>query len=79
MYVREISNLIYSKSDLAEARQAFAKFLDVKVVPVSYGRVSLSVGVLSAFQNQEREIVLEFFNYLLDAAIQRRMSEMANG
>lgn len=79
MYVREISNLIYSKRDLAEARQAFAKFLDVKVVPVSYGRVSLSVGVLSAFQNQEREIVLEFFNYLLDAAIQRRMSEMANG
>ena len=79
MYVREISNLIYSKRDLAEARQAFAKFLDVKVVPVSYGRVSLSVGVLAAFQNQEREIVLEFFNYLLDAAIQRRMSEMANG
>lgn len=79
MYTREISNSIYTKKDLAEARQAFVKYLSVQVLPVSKGRVLLTIKVKSEYLSQEREVILEFFNYLMDTSIQRDWGETVNG
>lgn len=73
MYSKVVSNLIFSKDDVAASRQAFLNYLNVQIKPLGFGRIQLFLDVKQEFISNKREICLEFFNFMLDTSTQRRM------
>lgn len=71
MYSKIVSNLVYSKDDVAESRQAFLTYLKVQVRPLGFNRIQLQLEAKQEFWENRREIYLEFFNFMLDTATQR--------
>lgn len=69
-YLYAIDNDIYPKVAVIAAKEAFKDYLQVKVIPSDRGSVKVEVEVLPQYLSEEREIQLEFFNYLLDYTIQ---------
>lgn len=65
-----VNNEIYLKSAIAGARSAFAKYLNLRIVPLSTGNVELIFQINPGVEDNAREIVLEFLNYILDYSIQ---------
>ncbi len=70
---RHIENSIYSRKALAAAREAFSAYCTVWAVPGEGGSVAITVSVRPEFSSDARQVVLEFWNYFLDAACQRRI------
>ncbi len=73
MYTKKISNFVFDKSDVRDARHAFLQYLDVQIKPCELNCVELSFRVHSEYESQSREVILEFFNYLIDTSAQRKM------
>ena len=71
MYSKIVSNLVYSKDDVAESRQAFLTYLKVQVRPLGFNRIQLQLEAKQEFWENRREIYLEFLNFMLDTATQR--------
>ena len=69
-YLYAIDNDIYPKVAVIATKEAFKDYLRVKVIPSDRGSVKVEVEVLPQYLSEEREIQLEFFNYLLDYTIQ---------
>ena len=64
----EVSNEIYPKQVILEAKSAFANYADFVVVPIRVGVVSLTIKPFEKYEDSSREIALSFLNYALDLA-----------
>mgnify|MGYP000659282151 CR=1 FL=1 len=72
---RIIDHSIYPRQALADARQAYKEYCIFKVSPMSHGRAAIQIQVKPAQVADTRQIVLEFFNYALDRAVQIQLSK----
>ena len=61
----EVSNEIYPKQVILEAKSAFANYADFVVVPIRVGVVSLTIKPFEKYEASSREIALSFLNYAL--------------
>ncbi len=64
----EVSNDIYPKQVILEAKSAFSEYADFQVTPKKVGVVSLCVKPYKKYEENSREIALSFLNYALDLA-----------
>lgn len=70
---RHIDNGLYPRRALASAREAYALYCMVRATPGDAGRVAITVTVRPEHEDDARQVVLEFWNFFLDAACQRRL------
>lgn len=68
--IRSIHNDIYKRKALALARDAYASYCEIRVRPQDYGYAEVSVTVRPEFSEQGKQVILEFWNYFLDASCQ---------
>ena len=73
---RRIDNALYSRKALASAREAYAQYCVIRVVPQSDGLVEVKVEVKPDYVQESRQVMLEFWNYFLDAACQQRLDSV---
>jgi hypothetical protein len=71
-FTRHIDNALYSRKALAKAREAYLKYCTVQVAQTPAGLVGVTVTVKPEFQQDARQVVLEFWNFFLDTACQQR-------
>lgn len=62
----EISNDIYPKRIVSEAKMAFKDYALFEVSLKDSGTICLKIVPLEKYAGDEREIVLSFLNYMLD-------------
>ena len=65
---RTVDNTLYTRRALNEAREACI----VRATPGSNGMVGVTVTVNQEFQQDARQVILEFWNFFLDTACQQR-------
>jgi hypothetical protein len=61
---------LYPRKALLEARQAYKDYCKVEVKPTEDQLVEVSITPMPEYQEDSREVVLEFLNYVLDKAAQ---------
>ena len=71
-FTRTVDNALYTRRALNEAREAFTKYCTVRATPGSNGMVGIIVTVNQEFQQDARQVILEFWNFFLDTACQQR-------
>ena len=64
----EVSNDIYPKQIILDAKSVFSQYAEFQVTPTKVGTVSLAIKPLDKYSNSSKEIVLSFLNYILDLA-----------
>jgi hypothetical protein len=69
-FTKLVDHSLYPRTALTEARQAYRNYCSFKVTPLGSDRAEITVIVSDEYQNDSRQIVLEFFNYALDRAAQ---------
>lgn len=69
-HVRNIDNTIYPKKAVSEARMAYREYFDSTIEATTSHTVKLTISVKSKYENNRREVILNFWNYLLDRACQ---------
>ena len=67
-----VDNALYTRRALNEARNAFTKYCVVRATPEPNGLVGIAVTVNPEFQQDARQVILEFWNFFLDTACQQR-------
>ena len=72
-YTRQIDNSIYSRKALSAARDAYRPYCDVKVSQGNNSVISITVNTKTEHREQSREVILEFWNYLLDTSCKQRL------
>ena len=71
-FTRTIDNTLYTRRALNEARDAYTKYCIVRAMPDANGMVGITVAVNPEFQQDARQVTLEFWNFFLDTACQQR-------
>lgn len=64
----ELSNKIYPKTIILEAKAAFSEYADFRIVPIRPETISLTIKPYIKYEQNSRDIVLSFINYVLDLA-----------
>lgn len=64
----EVSNDIYPKQVILEARTAFSEYANFSVAPKDVGVVTLTIMPMKKFEDDSKDIALSFMNYALDLA-----------
>lgn len=72
-FSRLIDNSVYSRKALAQAREAFQEYCAIQALPRTDGLVSVTVSVKDKYESEARQVILEFWNYFLDAACQQHL------
>jgi hypothetical protein len=72
---RFIDNTIYPKKAVADARMAYRNYCDFAIDTNGNHLPKLTVTVKPKYQDNSQQIILEFWNYLLDIACQIKMEE----
>lgn len=68
IFTVEISNDIYPKQIILEAKAAFCEYASFQVIPKEVGVVSLGIEPVEKYEANAREIIFSFLNYALDLA-----------
>ena len=71
-----LDNTIYPRKAVAEARQAYGEYCDVKAVPVAGGGVELLFSIKEPYLGEARDVILGFLNYALDRSVQLHLEEV---
>lgn len=71
-FTRTIDNTVYTRRALNEARDAYTKYCLIRATPDANGMVGITVTVNPEFQQDARQVILEFWNFFLDTACQQR-------
>jgi len=66
----DISNDIYSKAAVLEAKSKFSQFLQLNLRPKEKNLVVAEFTVLAKYEEDAREIILECLNYMADRSAQ---------
>lgn len=72
---RTIDNGLYSRKAFSATREAFCSFCSMAARPRDDGLVTVTVTVRSQHGGDARRIVLECWNYFLDASAKHRLEE----
>ena len=72
---RRISHDLYPRRAVSETRQAYRAYCTARVSPLAGNAIELALEVVPEQKNREREVVLGFFNYLLDRSAQLLLEE----
>lgn len=67
---RTLDNSLYSKSAVSAARHAFEAYCSVHVRPTGGHFAELTLTILPEYAGDSSQIILEFWNYLLDSSAQ---------
>jgi hypothetical protein len=70
---RHIHNSIYTRKALAQARESYASYCDVRVQSET-GGAKVTIFVKPEHQEHARQIFLEFWNYFLDLSCKQHLS-----
>ena len=70
---RLLDNTLYPRKAFAKARESYQQYCLVNAVPTAEGQVAVTVSVLPEHANDAREVLLEFWNFLLDTACEMHM------
>jgi hypothetical protein len=73
---RIIDHGIYPRHAVSEARTAYKDYCSVRIAPMTGNKANLSIDVLPAHANNEREIILSFMNYALDKALEQQLATL---
>lgn len=73
---RCIDNALYSRKALADAREAYAQYCVIRTVPRPDGLVDIAVEVKPDYDQESRQVTLEFWNFFLDTACQQRIESV---
>lgn len=65
-----IDNDLYPKKAILDARVAFLEYMDIKLSPISSKSVKLFITINPKYNDNKRQIYLEFLNYILDKSTQ---------
>lgn len=70
MYSVLLSNDIYPKQAVLDAKNAYANYAEFKIERTNSSTLKLIISPKPRYQSDAREICLEFLNYALDCSIQ---------
>lgn len=73
IFSRNIDNSIYPKKAVADARMAYRNYCVFSIDICNNNLPKLTVKVKPKYQKNSRQIILEFWNYLLDLSCQIKM------
>lgn len=73
-HCRILDNNLYPKRAVADARTAYRDYCDVRVTQDN-AFLTLTIQVKSKYQKDGHQIILEFWNYLLDISCQMKISD----
>ncbi len=73
---RQIDNSIYSRKALAATREAYRSYCNVQVRPSNDGKVGVTVEVMDEYKEQQRQVILEFWNYFLDTSCKQHLESV---
>ena len=73
-----IFNDLYTKAAVLEAKNKFSPYLRLELKPQSNGFISAIFDVPAEYVSDEREIILECLNYMLDRSIQIMLEKEAS-
>lgn len=68
MFIREVDNSIYSYLSLLDSKNAYEAYCDIQVYFLPENRFRISLIIKKEFLRDTRHIILEFWNYFLDAS-----------
>jgi len=71
---RIVDTRIYSRRALADAQAAFRDHCHVDIRYVGHARVGVTVHPVATDDAEWRRVVLEFWNFALDAACQQQLA-----
>lgn len=69
-YSCKLSNDIYAKQAIFEARMAFENYASIKITPIESNNISITISPKQQFIKDSRQICFEFLNYALDRSAQ---------
>ncbi len=72
-FVRRIDNAFYPRKAFVKAREAYAAYCVVDVLPIDNGLVEVTVEVKPEYADDERQVTLEFWSFLLDTACEQQL------
>lgn len=72
---RVIDNKFYPKKAVADAKMAYREYCEFSIEPLSGQKACLNVRVKVDYVTNERDVLLGFWNYLLDRACQIVLEE----
>ncbi len=72
---RIIDHHLYPRKTISAARQAYKDYCLFKIEPINDEKARLTIIVQPEYEAQQREIVLEFLNFVLDKAAEAYLSE----
>lgn len=72
-FKRIIDNSIYTRKALNSARDAYGDYCSVQAVPKPDGTIDIIVTVHEQYNDQPRQVILEFWNYFLDNACKQHL------
>ena len=73
VFVRHIDNAFYPRKAFVKAREAYAAYCVVSALPVDHGLVEVTVKVKPEYADDARQVILEFWNFLLDTACEQQL------
>jgi len=74
-HARFLDNTLYPKKAVVDARMAYRSYCDFSIDATSSHLPKLTVTVKTKYQDNSHQIILEFWNYLLDLACQIKTEE----
>jgi hypothetical protein len=74
-FTKTIDHTLYPRKALAEARQAYRDYCTLTISPLTNDRAQVSIFVKDAYENDCRQVVLDFLNYMLDRSAQIHLEE----
>ncbi len=72
--IRVVDHAIYPRQAISEARTAYKEYCSVSVAPMEGNRARLTIDVLPAHRDTEREVILSFMNFALDKALELQLA-----
>jgi hypothetical protein len=74
-FTKTIDHSLYPRTALADARQAYRDYCTLKILPQNNDCARVLITVNDSYDHEHRQVVLDFFNYLLDKSVQILLEE----
>ena len=68
MFTREVDNSIYNYLSLLDSKNAYEAYCDVQIYFLPANKFRVSLVIRNEFLGDAKHIILEFWNYFLDAS-----------
>jgi hypothetical protein len=73
-FTRCIDSAVYPRKAFVKARETYAAYCVVTAVPIESGRAEVTIEVKPEYAGDARQVMLEFWNFLLDTTCELRLA-----